>query len=420
MQTPSSPLSLFSLFSTPPINSMQNSELEGVAAPVQGFSSMLQRLLSATSPVMPAPEAGQTLPNLVQTLPAQTEPVATLSPAPEQLTDDALPSLLAQLSFGALSHKPSQAPAAGQEDADENEESAATPLFSPIPVMPLPVASPQPLSVAETLTTPQNSPIPSPLGAALTAESGGDAQTLLPSNQPPDMESETPVELDALARLNTNAEPKKESGATVNSAQLTQSQLQSSQQTTPALVASVTGEAMPAAQLPPPASPTPALAATAASAVGNLPQPNPNEAARLAEKLEMGAGQHEFGAKLNSRILLMVADNIQQARIQLDPPELGSLEIKLHIQHEQTSVQVHAANPQVRDVLEASAQRLRDALASQGLELRQFDVSTGQGHQGQQSEGQETAQDNGDWLHEEETKVVNKPSQTVNLLDTFA
>ena len=105
------------------------------------------------------------------------------------------------------------------------------------------------------------------------------------------------------------------------------------------------------------------------------------------ERLEFGRDKERWAPAMGSRILTMVADNVQQAEIHLDPPELGSLEIKLQVNQDQASVQIQAQNPQVRDVLEANAQRLREALAEQGLELAGFDVSQQQANQEGQSQG---------------------------------
>ena len=118
-----------------------------------------------------------------------------------------------------------------------------------------------------------------------------------------------------------------------------------------------------------------------------------------------------------------MADNIQQARIQIDPPELGSLEIKLHITQDQASVQVQAQNHQVKDVLEANVQRLRDALNEQGLELAGFDVGTsGQGASEQNSGGQGQNDSGGEWLADSESEAAEQRPVTRSnaLLDTFA
>jgi len=143
------------------------------------------------------------------------------------------------------------------------------------------------------------------------------------------------------------------------------------------------------------------------------------------DKLEFGQDRREWGGALGARIMTMVAEDVQKARIQLDPPELGSLEIKLHISQDQASVQVQAQHAHVRDVLEANAHRLRDALASQGITLSGFDVSErgqGEGSSGQSGDGQGSQTTGDDWFAEDVT-AENKPQPQVssnNLLDTFA
>ena len=88
-----------------------------------------------------------------------------------------------------------------------------------------------------------------------------------------------------------------------------------------------------------------------------------------AETMKFGQDRREWSGALGQRIMTMVAQDIQQARIQLDPPELGALEIKLQVQQDQASVQVHAQHGQVREVLEQNIFRLKEALQQQGIEL---------------------------------------------------
>ena len=146
------------------------------------------------------------------------------------------------------------------------------------------------------------------------------------------------------------------------------------------------------------------------------------------ERMEFGSDGNKWGAALGSRIVTMVAEGIQEARIQLDPPELGSMELKLQVHQDQTSVQVQVQNNQVRDVLEANAQRLRDALAQQGMTLSGFDVSTQSGSSQQQS-GQPGSDGNDQYgsdgvLTTDDESSLQEPRGVVSavnsLLDTFA
>ena len=145
------------------------------------------------------------------------------------------------------------------------------------------------------------------------------------------------------------------------------------------------------------------------------------------ERLEFGQDKREWTPALGARLMTMVANDVQQARIQLDPPELGSLEIKMQIQQDQATVQVSAQSHQVKDVLDSGAQRLRDALAAEGIELREFSVSADSG-QGKSDSGSESGDGSGQGLasgesaETDELVGVNKAHTPAPdaLLDTFA
>ncbi len=148
---------------------------------------------------------------------------------------------------------------------------------------------------------------------------------------------------------------------------------------------------------------------------------------RLRERLDLGTDRQGWGLALGSRIVAMVADEVQQARIHLDPPELGSMEIRLQVQQEQTSIQVQVQNPQVREALEANAHRLREALAENGLALAGFDVAEqGSQQSGQHNDGGEGQAQSG-WMADgdgDEAGSVSESTATAvssdALLDTFA
>jgi len=142
--------------------------------------------------------------------------------------------------------------------------------------------------------------------------------------------------------------------------------------------------------------------------------------------LKLNKGQQAWGDAISERISMNAAKNIKQVTIHLDPPELGSLELKLQIKDDQqTQVQVQVQNPQVKEALESSAHRLRDMLASEGLELAEFDVQTGaeqKGQDGEQDAQQSLAQEqqNSDtsFIEGEESLDISLPKNN-NLLDTF-
>ncbi|QBF84777.1 hypothetical protein EXU30_03195 [Shewanella maritima] len=90
-----------------------------------------------------------------------------------------------------------------------------------------------------------------------------------------------------------------------------------------------------------------------------------------------------FAPVMKQQLVAMVSNGVQQAEIRLDPPELGSMMVKVQVQGDQTQVQFQAAQQQTRDVLEQAMPRLREMLAQEGMQLTDGNVS----EQGQQQRG---------------------------------
>lgn len=89
----------------------------------------------------------------------------------------------------------------------------------------------------------------------------------------------------------------------------------------------------------------------------------------LKLKLQDPQLRTQLSSKVADRIQIMQQQGIQHARIQLDPPELGQLDIRLQFHQDQLQVNVMSQIPQVRDALEGHSIRLREMLEQQGVEL---------------------------------------------------
>ena len=103
----------------------------------------------------------------------------------------------------------------------------------------------------------------------------------------------------------------------------------------------------------------------------------------MAGKGQMGSPQ--WGQALNERIMVMAAQNNQVAEIQLDPPELGSLKIRLQVGQDQVSVNFTSPHASVRDAVEQSLPRLREMMEEQGLQLGDSSVNDQGGESDQES-----------------------------------
>lgn len=107
---------------------------------------------------------------------------------------------------------------------------------------------------------------------------------------------------------------------------------------------------------------------------------------------------------MTSRVLWMAREGVQQASLKLNPANLGPVEVRLNMHHDQANVTFIAQSAVTRDALEQAIPRLRESFAQNGLELSNADVS-------QQSFGQ-----SGD--NNQEQAGLNSGTMQHNLLQT--
>nr|WP_256489683.1 flagellar hook-length control protein FliK [Pleionea sp. CnH1-48] len=93
--------------------------------------------------------------------------------------------------------------------------------------------------------------------------------------------------------------------------------------------------------------------------------------------------QGDFSQKIN----WMKQSGLETAQIELDPPELGPLNVKIVQQNGVTQIAVQVHHSQTRDLIEQNLDRLRDSLSESGIELGNLDVSS------QQQEGDKDSQE---------------------------
>ena len=92
------------------------------------------------------------------------------------------------------------------------------------------------------------------------------------------------------------------------------------------------------------------------------------------------------------KVMWLSSQNLKSAEIQLDPAELGRLEVRIELNKDQAAqVTFVSANANVRDQLEGQAHRLRELFAQQGmnqLDVNVSDQSMARSSQGGGEEGQ--------------------------------
>ncbi|MFL9812340.1 flagellar hook-length control protein FliK [Stutzerimonas sp. VN223-3] len=85
------------------------------------------------------------------------------------------------------------------------------------------------------------------------------------------------------------------------------------------------------------------------------------------------------------RVMWLSSQNLKSAEIQLDPAELGRMEVRIDMNKDQTQVTFLSPHAGVRDALEGQMQRLRDMFAQQGMtmDVNVSDQSLSRGWQGE-------------------------------------
>ncbi|WP_415721199.1 flagellar hook-length control protein FliK [Photobacterium ganghwense] len=82
---------------------------------------------------------------------------------------------------------------------------------------------------------------------------------------------------------------------------------------------------------------------------------------------------------LHDKVSLQATQHLQEARIRLDPPDLGKLDLLVRVEGDRLNIQLNANNAAVRDALVQVSERLRAELQQQ--QFVHVDVNVGQGDQ---------------------------------------
>lgn len=107
-------------------------------------------------------------------------------------------------------------------------------------------------------------------------------------------------------------------------------------------------------------------------------QANTATAAREAAAVPqqpLSMSQNGWSEAVVERVMWLSSQNLKSAEIQLDPAELGRLEVRISLNQEQTQVSFASPHAGVRDALEGQLQRLRDMFNQQGMNLVDVNVS---------------------------------------------
>ncbi|GAA0353402.1 hypothetical protein GCM10009092_17220 [Bowmanella denitrificans] len=112
----------------------------------------------------------------------------------------------------------------------------------------------------------------------------------------------------------------------------------------------------------------------------------------------------EAAVQLAERVRMLVNQSNMSADIRLDPPDLGSMQVRIQMHGDQASVNFVVQSQQARDMLDQAVPRLREMLAEKGIELGQsFVQQEGKGEQFAQQQGQSDGEEPQQSLNEQQT-----------------
>lgn len=82
-----------------------------------------------------------------------------------------------------------------------------------------------------------------------------------------------------------------------------------------------------------------------------------------------------FSEAVVDKVMWMSSQNLKTADIQMEPAQLGKLEVRIDMTRDQTQVTFASPHADVREALDNGSQRLRELFAQQGMNLANVNVS---------------------------------------------
>ncbi len=123
-----------------------------------------------------------------------------------------------------------------------------------------------------------------------------------------------------------------------------------------------------------PASPAAGDGAAAAAQL-NVGATPAADAAAPTLKVTAGVESPEFAQGLADRVSWMTSNNLNGAKLQVNPAQLGPIEVRIAVQGDHAQVWLTSHSALTRDALESSSPKLREMLGAQGFGQVSVDIS---------------------------------------------
>jgi flagellar hook-length control protein FliK len=108
------------------------------------------------------------------------------------------------------------------------------------------------------------------------------------------------------------------------------------------------------------------------AALGSVSSAAPHASAPVAAidaNAPLPLNHARFSETFSHQVTVMARDGVQHARISINPPELGPVELRIMVRHDEATVQLAASHASVREVLEEALPRLREQFEQAGMRL---------------------------------------------------
>ncbi len=106
------------------------------------------------------------------------------------------------------------------------------------------------------------------------------------------------------------------------------------------------------------------------------------------DRLNARVGTPAWDNQLGQKVIWMVGGEDQSATLELNPPDLGPVQVVLNVSNDMASVSFSSQQLEVRQALENALPRLREMMSESGIALGNASVNAGtEGRQGQDGQG---------------------------------